>query len=150
MCTWEKRRSVAYIVVSSELRYLKSGDFFLWGRFGIRVSEILGCLSIRERYGLAVGLLCVIRKMFPYISIREDQARPCRTCRLFHSVGPWSFVARGSPVSSCGRRIRQFLWWSCPLKALSVLKGVSPPLLSSWSLCQFLWSRRPCKCHQLS
>ena len=27
-------------------------------------------------------VLCVIRKMFPYMSIREDQARLCRTRRF--------------------------------------------------------------------
>ena len=41
-----KRGFGAYIVVSSEPRSLKSGDFSLRGKSVIRVSEILGCLSI--------------------------------------------------------------------------------------------------------
>ena len=51
-------------------------------RSGIKVSKILGRLSIWRRYGWVVGFLCVIRKMFPYMSIHEDQARLCRTCRF--------------------------------------------------------------------
>jgi len=44
--------------------------------------EILGILSILERENHAIGSLYVIRKMFPYMSIRVDQVRPCRTCQL--------------------------------------------------------------------
>ena len=96
------------------------------------------------------------------MSIREDQARPRRTCCLFHfaalwssvaqgtPVGQWSSIAQGSPVSSWGRHVCWLLWWNRTLKAPSVLKGVSPSLSSFWSLRQFLWIWRPRRCHQLS
>ena len=70
--TWEKRRSGAYIVANSKPRSLESGDFSLKGRSGIRVFEIVGCLSIWGRYGCIMGSLCMIRKMFPYMSIVKD------------------------------------------------------------------------------
>ena len=82
-----KRGFGAYIVVSSEPRSLKSGDFSLRGKSIIRVSEILGCLSIWGRYGWVLRFLCVMHKMFPYMRIREDQARPRRTLKLLHSIG---------------------------------------------------------------
>ena len=143
-------KSSAYIVVSSESRSLKKGDFSLYGRSSIRVFEILGCLSIRGRYGWAVGFLCVKRKMFPYMSIREDQARPRRTHRLLHSVSLKLSVFQGSPIYSWGRCVRRLLRWNRPLKALLVLKVASPPLSSFWSLHQFLWSWQPGGCRQLS
>ena len=86
MCTWKKKGSGAYIVASSELRSLKNRDFSLWGGSGIKVSEILGCLLIWGRYGWVLGFLCVMHMMFQCMSIHDDQARSCRTCRLFHSV----------------------------------------------------------------
>ena len=44
--------------------------------------EIFGILSFLERENHAIGSLYVICKMFPYMSIRVDQVRPCRTCQL--------------------------------------------------------------------
>ena len=41
--------------------------------------EILGILSLLGRENRAIGSLCVIRKMFPYVSMRVDQVRPRRT-----------------------------------------------------------------------
>ena len=74
----------------------------------IRVSEILGCLSIWGRYGWVLGFLCMMYKMFPWMSICEDQARPCRTRQLLHSIGSW------------WRCVCQLLQWRHPLKALLV------------------------------
>ena len=68
-------------------RSLKSGEFYLWGGFGAKVSMIVGCLSIWGRYELVVDSPRVICKMFPYTSICEDQAKPSRNRHLsFPSV----------------------------------------------------------------
>jgi len=48
LCTWGKRRFDAHIVVSGKSRSFRSGDLSLRRVFGIRVSVILGCLSICE------------------------------------------------------------------------------------------------------
>ena len=44
--------------------------------------EILGILSLLGRENRAIGSLCVIHKMFPYVRISVDQVRPRRTRRL--------------------------------------------------------------------
>ena len=56
--------------------------FFLFGEGGINAIEILEILSILGGENRVIGSLCVIHKMFPYMSIHEDQARLRRTYRL--------------------------------------------------------------------
>ena len=57
----------------------KVGIFPYYEGLVLRVSEILGYLSIWEQYGWVVSY--VLRKMFPCIDIRGSQAKPCWTCR---------------------------------------------------------------------
>ena len=131
LCTWGNRRPGTYIVVSSEPRSLRSRDLSLWRVIGIRVSVILGCLSIWERHVSVMRSWYVMCKIFPYTSIRGDYAWPRRTRGLLRPVvsiipiGVW--------------RIRR-LWWCRVLKVSSVYQGSS---------IIFLWSRRPCWGHPL-
>uniref|UniRef100_A0A7N2M9E9 EF-hand domain-containing protein n=1 Tax=Quercus lobata TaxID=97700 RepID=A0A7N2M9E9_QUELO len=52
----------------------------------VRVSENLGCLSIRGRYGCVVGSLVVMHKIFPYEELRVETMQKI--------VGPITFVHR--------------------------------------------------------
>ena len=78
--SWEKRKSNVYIVVSSESRSPKSGDLSLWRVFGIRVSLIIGCLSIWERH--VIRPWYVMRKAFPYTSTHGDHGSHAGTVGL--------------------------------------------------------------------
>lgn len=85
-CISGKRVSVAYIVVSSELRSLRCRDLFLWKVLGVRVFEILESLSKWERHVNVIRPWYVMRKTFLYMSIHGDHAWPRRTLRLLHSM----------------------------------------------------------------
>ena len=70
-----------YMVVGEEPMISRIRGFSLWGGGGVNAIKILGILSILGGENRVVGSLCVIPKVFPYMSMRVGQVRPHRTCR---------------------------------------------------------------------
>ena len=99
-----------------EPRSLKSGNFSLWRRSDTRVFEIIGRLSIWERYEYVASLFCVIRKMFPWVNFREGQVKSCWTRRL-------SMLPIGLPFS---RQIFCHIGIQCGLITFYVVALVLP------------------------
>ena len=77
--------------------------FSLWGGGGVNAIKILGILSILGGENRVVGSLCVIPKMFPYMSMRVGQVRPHRTCRHGSPSVKGRLSIRGSFVGLSGR-----------------------------------------------
>lgn len=60
--------------------------------------KILGILSLLGRENRVIRSLCMIRKVFPYMSMRVDQAKPHRTHRLSSSLVQDSSSLRDPPL----------------------------------------------------
>lgn len=89
-CISGKRVSVAYIVVSSELRSLRCRDRFLWRVLGVRAFVILKCLSKWDRHMSVIRPWYVMCRTFSYTSIHGDHAGPFGFSILWIL---WSIVA---------------------------------------------------------
>lgn len=75
------------------------------GRRWIFLIEILGILSFLGGDNRAKGSMCVIRKMFPSMSMRVDQLRPHRTRMPLHqlrwfSISQTSFIGLSKGMHS--------------------------------------------------
>ena len=96
--TCEMRRTISYIVVGRRPRPQEYREFPYREKVELMPSRSWGYSPYWEGENCVVRSLCMVHKMFPYMSMRIDHVRP---------VGMFLRLS-GSSIGLVGRRTRQF------------------------------------------